>query len=78
MKIWRRFAHEVKDSESWSGSQHTYQLVDAIRAQNPDFKAVEVQLTPGYHKQLRGNANELLICGFDASVYGVVSDFIAD
>lgn len=67
----------LTDSESWAGGRHTFQLVDEIRKVNPDFKAVEVQLAPGYHKQLRGHKNELLVSGFDASVYGVVSEFIA-
>ena len=67
----------LTDSESWAGGRHTFELVDQIRQTNPDFKAVEVQLAPGYHKQLRGHANELLVSGFDASVYGVVSEFIS-
>lgn len=67
----------LTDSESWAGGRHTFQLVDEIRKVNPNFKAVEVQLAPGYHSQLRGHDKELLVCGFDASVYGVISEFIA-
>ncbi len=66
----------LTDSESWAGGRHTFELVDQIRKTNPDFKAVEVQLAPGHHKQLRGHENELLVCGFDASIYNVVSEFI--
>lgn len=67
----------ITDSESWAGGRHTFQVLDEIRKKNPAMKAVEVQLAPGFHKQLRGDAREMLVCGFDASVYQVVSDFIA-
>ena len=66
----------LTDSETWAGSTHAQQALDAIRKINPNFRVVLVGLTATHCTIVDNDFRNLNICGFDSSVLEVTQNFI--